>query len=438
MAQMTFALASTISRAYVDQALHYAAVEEDDILSVFPFTFWPGGTTAKFHQRNNLPAAAWRAESDAYTSKTTDYIYREVALKCIYDQMQVPLAHMAISDIFDQKRSDIEAMALAMGIGIRTALAASASTTATIGANINLGAKGFEVAKVCPNCTAGLWHVEFDDAPANRIRIKEPGAANFGAWQLTAGDLDEVAVYAEDTTQYMYISFDESVSEGGGDYTTTTLGGANDDGILVATSNEPDGLYTWCHPTQRVWGNLTASPLAVGHALALAQLDWLIDKVPGPKSEKLFVMRRGTRRAFKALMIAASGLEYVDTWMGQKLDRRNLSYDGIPIMVSDRLPAAQKCGIGGTDLDATSVHLVRVNQKEGFGCYYFNAGPLAARVSDNGVYQPVPLPIFNRIVNGNDGEMEGYPDQLLRMDTHVAPFQKNIQCHAEVCGINEP
>lgn len=438
MAQMTFALASEISRSFVDQALHYAAVEEDDVLNVFPFTFWPGGTEFEFKQRNNLPAAEWRAEATAMTSKTTDYIHRKGSLKNIYDQMQVPLAHMAISDLFSQKQSDMEAMALAMGVGIRTALAASAAVTVTIGANINLAGKGFEVAKPCPNCTAGLWEVEFDDAPTNQIRIKEPGAASFGAWQATAGDLDEVAVYAYNTTQYLYLSFDESVSEGGGDWSTSGLGGTNADGFLVATSNAPDGLSTWCHPTQRCWGNYTASPPAAGSALALGQLDYLEDKVPGPKSEKLFVMRRGTRRAFKALMLAASGLEYVDTWMGTKLDHAALSYDGIPIMVSDRLPATQKCGIDGTDLDACSIHLVRVNQRAGFGCFYFNAGPPAARVEDNGIYRPVPLPIYSRIVNGEKGEMEQYPDQLFRMDTWVAPFQKNIQCHAEICGINEP
>jgi len=437
MAQMTFALASEISRESVDGAIHYSAVEDDDILNVFPFTFYPGGTKATFKQRLTLPAAEWRAEADAMTAKTASYATRAVELKNLYDEMQVPLAHMAISDVFNQKQSDVEAMALGMGVGLRAALAASSSVTATVGADILLGVLGWVSAKPCPNCTLGLWEVEFDDAPTDRIRIKEPGATDFGAWQVATADLDEVAVYAADTTQYLYITMDVSESAAGGDYTTTSLGGLAADGITVATSKEPDGLFSWCHPTRRVWGNLTADPANAGAALALAQLDWLIDNCVGPKSEKLFVMRRSTRRAFKALMIAAAGLEYVDTWMGNKLARPNLAYDGIPIMVSDGIPAAQKCGVDGTCLTATSVHLVRVNQQNGFGCFYFNAGPPAARVNDNGIYRPVPLPIYNRIVNGNDGEMEGYPDQLLRMDTWVAPFLKNTNAHAEVCGINQ-
>jgi hypothetical protein len=437
MAIMTFALASKLSRDYVDRALHYCAVEEDDIMKVFPLVFWPQGTSATYKQLKTLPTSAWRIETDAITSTQADYDTWQIYLKGLATQMQVPLANMQpLSDLFNQRQANMEAMAISMGKEFRTTLADGCSVTATVGANIQAGAKGWVRVKMGPNAQVGLWHVEFDDAPTNRIRIKAPNDTNFGAWQVTAGDLDEVALYSEDTTQYLWVVFDESDSEAGGDYTTTSLGGANADGILVASSKEPDGLTTLIHPTMRTWGNLTASPNAAGHALALSQLDWLLDQVPGPKSEMLFMMPKRTRRSYKALILAAGALEYVDTWMGMKLDRRVLSYEGVPIWVSDHIPQNQTAGLAGTATTCTSVHLVRVNPSQGFSCFYWNAGPPAVRVLDNGAYVPVPLPFYNRIVNGENAEMETLPDQLFRMDTFAAPFMNGFQCHAEVCGIN--
>lgn len=103
---------------------------------------------------------------------------------------------------------------------------------AEIGTNLSL--RGWVQATPGPNCQPGLWRVEFCDNQNHiRIRLKAPDSSIWGGWAHTDGDLMEVSIGGGLDGQYLYIWFDESESRGRGDYTTESLGGTIEDGIVV-------------------------------------------------------------------------------------------------------------------------------------------------------------------------------------------------------------
>jgi hypothetical protein len=416
----------------MDREVHYAAVANDEIMRAFPWVTWPGGQTISIPYLTAVPAAGWRIETDAITPGTPTYDKFYASLKNVDVDTQAPLVNMgALSGQVGQRSTLIKSMAIGMGNALRSALCNSYSVTTTIGANIGAGVLGWDRVIPGPNMSLGLGEVEFDDAPANRIRFKAPGDSAFGAWVLTAGDLDEVALYSNDTTKYIFVTFDESDSEAGGDYTTTSLGGANADGILFATSKEPDGMNAWIHPDQRIWANLTASPANAGTALSTAIMDYMLDQVPQDGADNMaWVMHPRTRRAFKALMGAAP-MEFVDTFMGTKLHRKMLAYENIPIWVSSNVPVNIPSGEADTtSATCTLINLVRVDPEDGFGSYYWNGSPML--VTDPGSEDRAPLPVYFRDL----GEQATLVDDRLRMDTNICPFLKNYQAMCQVIGVN--
>lgn len=102
---------------------------------------------------------------------------------------------------------------------------------------------------------------------------------------------------------------------------------------------------------------------ANGGALTLSALDELVDAVPGCD---FLVMRSGTRRAYTALLRAASGNT------GAMIQHPNfsvpvLAHNGMPIIVNDFLPIGETKGTG-TNL--TSVYAVRANVQDGLHGLY--------------------------------------------------------------------
>lgn len=72
-----------------------------------------------------------------------------------------------------------------------------------------------------------------------------------------------------------------------------------------------------------------------GAALTLSMLDQLVDQVP--LGADCIMMRRGTLRAFRGLMRAASGTSAAE-YMMPAFGRPMLTHNGLPIIINDFLP----------------------------------------------------------------------------------------------------
>jgi hypothetical protein len=426
MAIMTWAEAIKLAPTNLEAAIHYGAVQEDPIFQLLPFEWWPGGQSVTWTQTTTLPTSSWRTVTDAIAATAPTRTQWVQTLREIYTQMQVPPLHEgSLSNVIDQRSANQRDMSRSIGLQVRTDIVAGEENTAAIGATATT--KGFEAVKFGPGWAAGLVYFTFDDT-ADTIAVSSDGTT-YGTAVSTTADMDEVALYdgvAGKTHQYVYLTMDVSDSEGGGDWTTTNAA----TGVTLTTAKKPAGLIQWPYPTQRIWGTLTTSPTATGDALSLAQMDYGLDMVPGCN---LIVMPKRTRRSLKTLL--AGSADIVDHWMGKKLARPMLGYEGIPVWVSDNLPLTGRCGVGasGTGLTAASVYFVRVDAFDGFSTYYWNEGGASVTVNDDGVETPVGLPIYYRDL----GEVSTtLTDHYLRMTGHFCPVLKNTQALFELHGIN--
>jgi len=107
-----------------------------------------------------------------------------------------------------------------------------------------------------------------------------------------------------------------------------------------------------------------------GNALTLSMLDELCDNVPNG-CDALF-MRKGTVRAFRALMRAAGGND-AGMMMLPNFGRPMLTHNGVPILVNDFIPGDITQGSN----DATcAIYAVRLNEVDGLHGIYggSNAG----------------------------------------------------------------
>lgn len=108
------------------------------------------------------------------------------------------------------------------------------------------------------------------------------------------------------------------------------------------------------------------TPIAAnGGALTLTALDQLIDAVP--HKPDFIMMRSGTRRAFVALIRAASGNT------GAMIQHPNfdvpvLAHNGVPIIVNDWLPANEVQGSSGAV--CASIYAARCNEMDGLHGLY--------------------------------------------------------------------
>lgn len=113
-----------------------------------------------------------------------------------------------------------------------------------------------------------------------------------------------------------------------------------------------------------------------GGALSLSALDELKDSIPN--GADAFVFRKGTYRAYKALLRAAGGTT------PQMIMIENFgmvpAHDGIPILISDFNPAGE---VQGTSTNTASIYAMRLNEVDGIHGIY--GGPSAGfRLEDLG------------------------------------------------------
>jgi hypothetical protein len=112
-----------------------------------------------------------------------------------------------------------------------------------------------------------------------------------------------------------------------------------------------------------------------GNALTLTMLDELCDAVPN--GADVLVMRRGTIRAFRALLRATYGTDAVMQQL-ENFGRPMLTHNGIPIIMNEFLAGDET---KGSTSNTCSVYALRMNEADGlFGLY---GGESAGLVVEN-------------------------------------------------------
>lgn len=101
-----------------------------------------------------------------------------------------------------------------------------------------------------------------------------------------------------------------------------------------------------------------------GNPLTLTMMDELCDAVPN--GADVLVMRRGTIRAYRALLRATYGTDAVMQMM-ENFGRPMLTHNGIPIIMNEFLSGAE---VKGTSIATASVYALRLNEQDGLHGLY--------------------------------------------------------------------
>lgn len=134
-------------------------------------------------------------------------------------------------------------------------------------------------------------------------------------------------------------------------------------GDSTANPNQFDGLPRLAAAAQAyaatVGGQQIIQAGTNGNALTLTMLDELCDAVPN--GADVIVMRRGTIRAYRALLRATYGTDAVMQQL-ENFGRPMLTHNGIPIIMNEFLAGDETLGTG-TNL--CSVYALRLNESDG-------------------------------------------------------------------------
>ena len=143
---------------------------------------------------------------------------------------------------------------------------------------------------------------------------------------------------------------------------------------VLATGNSTtnaktfDGLSVLADKAQAaaatVGGQQVISAGTNGNALTLTMLDELCDAVPN--GADVLVMRRGTIRAYRALLRATYGTDAVMQQL-ENFGRPMLTHNGIPIIMNEFLAAGETMG---SNANTTSVYALRMNELDGLHGLY--------------------------------------------------------------------
>lgn len=113
-----------------------------------------------------------------------------------------------------------------------------------------------------------------------------------------------------------------------------------------------------------VTGGQTVSAGTNGNALTLTMLDELCDAVPN--GADVIMMRRGTIRAYRALLRATYGTDAVLQQL-ENFGRPMLTHNGIPVIMNEFLDGGEDQGTNG---DTCSVYALRMNELDGLHGLY--------------------------------------------------------------------
>jgi len=130
-------------------------------------------------------------------------------------------------------------------------------------------------------------------------------------------------------------------------------------GNSTLNAKEFDGLAKLSEDANAVTPGQIIEAGVDGGALTLTMLDELCDSVPnGPD---VLVMRRGTIRAFRALLRATYGTDAVMQQL-ENFGRPMLTHNGIPVIMNEFLAADED---QGANSNTCSVYAVRLNETDG-------------------------------------------------------------------------
>lgn len=172
--------------------------------------------------------------------------------------------------------------------------------------------------------------------------------------QTTMGDTnDQMAVQIAKKAKALAYAFQQTVAVGNSGSNAKQF-----DGLAVLTDNSQ-----------------VVSAGTNGAALTLTMLDQLCDAVPnGPD---VIVMRRGTIRAFRALLRATYGTDAVMQQL-ENFGRPMLTHNGIPVIMNEWLPGNET---QGSNANTCSVYAARLNEVDGLHGLY--GGDNAGLVVEN-------------------------------------------------------
>lgn len=129
-----------------------------------------------------------------------------------------------------------------------------------------------------------------------------------------------------------------------------------------------DGLPTLAAQAQAAAASVGGSQIvtagANGNALTLTMLDELCDAIPN--GADVIVMRRGTIRAYRALLRATYGTDAIMQQL-ENFGRPMLTHNGIPIIMNEFLSGAEAQGSNAT---TASVYALRMNEVDGLHGIY--------------------------------------------------------------------
>lgn len=145
-------------------------------------------------------------------------------------------------------------------------------------------------------------------------------------------------------------------------------------GDATANRKEFDGFDKLVTSDQIVGAGVNGNPLT------LAMLDELCDAVPN--GADVIVMRRGTIRAYRALLRATYGTDAVMQQL-ENFGRPMLTHNGIPIIMNEFISGEEAMG---TTAKTTSIYAVRLNEVDGLHGLY-GGGNAGIVVEDIGTVQ---------------------------------------------------
>ena len=195
--------------------------------------------------------------------------------------------------------------------------------------------------------------------------------------RILAGDVDVdkfLQGTASDTNDQMAIQIAKKAKAVGRIFHQTLAVGNN-----TTNAKQFDGLAVLAAQAQAfagtAGGQQVQSTGTNGLALTLSMMDELCDMVPN--GADVLVMRRGTIRAYRALLRATYGTDAVMQQL-ENFGRPMLTHNGIPIIMNEFLPGNETMG---TNSNTASVYAVRCNEVDGLHGLY--GGTSAGLVVEN-------------------------------------------------------
>jgi hypothetical protein len=182
--------------------------------------------------------------------------------------------------------------------------------------------------------------------------------------QSTMGDTnDQMAIQIAKKAKAVARTFHQTLATGDSSVNPKAF-----DGLPVLSAQAQAAAAT-------VGGSQLVSAGANGNALTLTMLDELCDAVPN--GADVIVMRRGTIRAFRALLRATYGTDAVMQQL-ENFGRPMLTHNGIPVIMNEWLSGAETQGNNST---TCSVYALRMNELDGLHGLY--GGDNAGLVVEN-------------------------------------------------------